>query len=313
MQLGFVSAILPERSIDQVFETAARIGYDCVEVCCWPVGKAERRYAGVSHINCANMTEHLVSDIKRLQDRTGVAISGLGYYPNALSPNQSESDTAVAHIHVVIEAAWRLGIHRMNTFIGRDWTKSVDDNWSRFLSTWKPIIKLAEHRGVKVGIENCPMLFTSDEWPGGKNLGTTPEIWTRMFEDIPSDFFGLNYDPSHMIWQHMDYLKPMRDFKDKLFHIHAKDVRLDRERLDRVGIMAHPNKYHTPKLPGMGDVNWGQFFSVLTDCGYRDPVCVEVEDRAFEGSLADRTASLQQSYNYLRNFLPQRSGEEPNS
>ena len=233
-------------------------------------------------------------------------ISGLGYYPNPLSPNQAEADTAVAHIHLVIEAAWRLGIDRVNSFVGRDWTLSVDDNWPRFLSTWKPIVRLAEDRGIRIGIENCPMLFGADEWPGGKNLATTPEIWTRMFSDIPSDSLGLNYDPSHMIWQHMDYLKPLREFRDKLFHIHAKDARIDRDRLDQVGIMAHPNQFHTPKLPGMGDVNWGQFFSVLTDCGYRGPVCVEVEDRAFEGALVDRFAALKQSCAFLRNFVPKR-------
>jgi sugar phosphate isomerase/epimerase len=307
MQLGFVSAILPDLSFSEVFETAARLGFDCVEVCCWPTGKAERRYAGVTHIDVAHVTEQLVAEIRGCVDKTGVQISGLGYYPNPLSPSSSEAETAVAHIHVVIEAAWRLGIERVNSFVGRDWTKSVDDNWPRFLSTWKPIIQLAEDRGVRVGIENCPMLFTADEWPGGKNLATTPEIWTRMFSDIPSDNFGLNYDPSHMIWQHMDYLEPMRNFASKLFHIHAKDVRLDQERLNKVGIMAHPNKYHTPKLPGMGDVNWGRFFSVLTDSGYGGPVCVEVEDRAFEGSLKDRVASLVQSHTYLRSFVPKRS------
>lgn len=306
MQLGFVSAILPDLSFRAVFESARQLGFDCVEVCCWPTGKAERRYAGVTHIDVANLTEQVVEEIRDCVQQTGVQISGLGYYPNPLSPNAAEAETAVAHLHVVIEAAYRLGVNRVNSFVGRDWTKSVDDNWPRFLSTWKPLIQLAEDRGVRVGIENCPMLFTADEWPGGKNLATTPEIWTRMFTDIPSDNFGLNYDPSHMVWQQMDYLRPMRDFRDRLFHIHAKDVRLDQERLNLVGIMAHPNKYHTPKLPGMGDVNWGRFFSVLTDCGYRGPVCVEVEDRAFEGTLEDRVASLTQSCTYLRNFLPQR-------
>jgi len=148
------------------------------------------------------------------------------------------------------------------------------------------------------------MAFSKDEWPGGKNLAHSPAIWRRMFEEIPSNNFGLNYDPSHMIWQHMDYLRPMREFKDRLFHVHAKDVRIDREKLDDVGILAHPNEYHTPKLPGLGDVDWGKFFSVLTDTGYNGPVCVEVEDRAYEGSLDARKASLIQSHTFLRNFVP---------
>lgn len=309
MQLGFVSAILPDQTFRQVFETAAQIGFDCVEVCCWPTGKAERRYAGVTHIDVHALDNANLQRIAADIAETGVSISGLGYYPNPLSPNAEEAGAAVAHLRSVIDAAVQLGIPRINTFVGRDWTKSVDDNWPRFLQTWQPLIRHAEERGIRVGIENCPMLFSADEWPGGKNLATTPEIWTRMFTDIPSDFFGLNYDPSHMIWQHMDYLAPLRNFRDKLFHIHAKDVRIDVHRLNQVGIMAHPNKFHTPKLPGMGDVNWGRFFSELTDSGYRGPVCVEVEDRAFEGSLADRHASLIQSHTYLRNFLPGRIAE----
>jgi sugar phosphate isomerase/epimerase len=304
IQLGFVSAILPDQSFDAVFDLAQRIGFDCVEVCCWPAGKAERRYAGITHIDVKSLTKKLVESIRRRTDETGVAISGLGYYPNPLTPDSDEASAAVKHIKAVINAASTLEIGEMNTFIGRDWTKSVDDNWPRFLKTWRPIIKHAEKRGVKVGIENCPMSFTADEWPGGKNLACTPAIWSRMFSDIPSDCFGLNYDPSHMVWQHMDYLAPIRDFTDKLFHVHAKDVRMDKHRLDNVGILGHPLEYHSPKLPGLGEVNWGKFFSVLTEAGYDGPVCVEVEDRAYEGSLDNRVASLIQSHTYLRQFVP---------
>jgi sugar phosphate isomerase/epimerase len=304
MQLGFVSAILPDLSLAEVLRFAAETGYDCVEVMCWPVSKAERRYAGVTHVDVMNFGDAQAREVHEFSRSTGVAISGLGYYPNPLAPDRDEAAKYVDHIRKVIAASAKLGIGRMNTFIGRDWTKSVDDNWPRFLETWKPIIRFAEEQGVKVGIENCPMLFSKDEWPGGKNLATTPRIWRRMFEEIASDHFGLNYDPSHMVWQQMDYLGPLREFAHKLFHLHAKDVRIDRERLNDVGIMAHPNVYHTPKLPGMGEVDWGKFFSVLTDTGYRGPVCVEVEDRAFEGSLELRKASLRQSATYLRNFLP---------
>ncbi|TWU55406.1 sugar phosphate isomerase/epimerase family protein [Rubripirellula reticaptiva] len=303
-QLGFTSAIVPELSLEETFAAAATIGYECVEVMCWPLGKSTRRYAGVTHINAIDLDAKGIDEIANLSAKYGVEISSLGYYPNALSPDQDESRQAVQHIGVVIKAAAKLNVGRMTTFIGRDWTKSVDDNWPRFLDTWKPIIKLAEDQGIRVGIENCPMLFTADEWPGGKNLAHSPAIWQRMFNDIPSDHFGLNYDPSHLVFQHMDYLTPMETFKDKLFHVHAKDVRVDQAMLDQVGILAHPNLYHSPKLPGMGDVDWGKFFSILTDTGYRGPVCVEVEDRAFESSLDDRKLALTQSHTFLRNFVP---------
>jgi len=307
MQLGFVSAILPDRSLSEVARTAAEIGYTCVELMCWPPSRAERRYAGVTHVDVTNFGVAQAEQVRGIMADAKVAISGLGFYPNALAPSGDESQRAVEHIRKVIDAAALLGLTRMNTFIGRDWSRSVDDNWPRFCETWKPLVAHAENRGVRIGIENCPMLFSGDEWPGGKNLATSPAIWRRMFDEIPSSHLGLNYDPSHMIWQQMDYLQPIREFADRLVHVHAKDVRIDRRRLDDVGILAHPSEYHVPKLPGMGDVDWGKFFSVLTDVGYRGPVCVEVEDRAYESSLADREASLRQSYTYLRNFLAERT------
>ena len=303
MLLGFVSAILPDMDLEDVLKAAQQHGYDCVELMCWPKGKAERRYAGVTHVEAEACNEKKAAEINGLADRYGIKISGLGYYPNPLSPDLEEAGKSVEHIKTVITASAMLGVRRMNTFVGRDWTKSIDDNWPRFLETWKPIIQLAEERGVYVGIENCPMFFTNDEWPGGKNLAISPKVWDRMFNDIRSDHFGLNYDPSHFIWQQMDYLRPLREYSDKLFHVHAKDVRIDRDRLNDVGILANPNEYHTPKLPGLGSVDWGQFCSHLSDSGYDGAVCVEVEDRAYEGSLEARQHSLQQSCVYLRNFI----------
>jgi sugar phosphate isomerase/epimerase len=182
----------------------------------------------------------------------------------------------------------------------------VDDNWPQFKKVWKPLVKFAEDRGVRIAIENCPMFFTKDEWPGGKNLAYCPAVWRRMFEEIPSDNFGLNYDPSHLIWQQIDYLQPMREFRDRIFHAHAKDARVDKNRLNEVGILATPLEYHSPKLPGLGDVDWGQFFSVLGDTGYKGPVCIEVEDRAYEATLETRKEALRQSARFLRQFIPQK-------
>lgn len=304
MRLGFVSAILPEESLESVFQIAADVGYDCVEVMCWPVGKATRRYAGITHIDVDGFSASQAAEVRALTQRYGVQISGLGYYPNPLAPDNDESRTAVDHLKKVIAASAELGLGRVNTFVGRDPAKSVEKNWPKFLDTWQPLIEFAQQHGVKIGIENCPMLFTEDEWPGGKNLAHSPAIWRKMFESIPSDHFGLNYDPSHMVFQQMDYLAPMRDFASRLFHIHAKDVRVDQHKLDQVGTLAYPNLYHTPKLPGLGEVDWGRFFSVLGDAGYRGPVCVEVEDRIYEGSLENRILALRQSHDYLRQFVP---------
>jgi sugar phosphate isomerase/epimerase len=304
MKLGFVSAILPDWSLDQVLQLAADLGYECVELMCWPIGAAERRYAGVTHLDATDFTDAAADAVRRLAGDFGVSVSGLGYYPNPLASDPAEAAKSVEHLRKVIRAAALLGVNQVNTFVGRDPAKSVDANWPRFLSTWQPLAAYAAEQGVRIGIENCPMLFTADEWPGGKNLAVSPAIWRRMFADIPNANFGLNYDPSHLVWQGMDYLRPLREFRDRIFHVHAKDVKMERDRLDDVGILAAPLQYHTPKLPGLGEIDWGEFFAVLGDIGYRGPVCVEVEDRDYEGSPERRRAALAQSLTYLRNFQP---------
>jgi sugar phosphate isomerase/epimerase len=303
MQLGFVSAILPDLSLEEVARFAAQQGFDCVELMCWPLGKAERRYAGVTHVDVAEFGTAQADQVRGIMAEAGVAISGLGYYPNPLVPDQAEAQVYIDQIRRVIQAAAQLGLDRVNTFVGRDPARSIEDNWPRFREVWTPLIRFAEEHGVRVGIENCPMLFTRDEWPGGKNLAISPAVWRRMFEEIPSPHFGLNYDPSHLVWQQMDEVQPIREFGERIFHVHAKDVRVHRDRLNQVGILAHPLEYHTPKLTGMGDVDWSGFFAALTDVGYTGPVCIEVEDRAYEGSLEDRKRSLVQSGRYLRNWV----------
>ncbi|MDR3620010.1 MAG: sugar phosphate isomerase/epimerase [Paludisphaera borealis] len=303
MKLGFVSAILPEFSLEQVLGFAQEAGFASVELMCWPPGKAERRYAGVSHLDVTNLSPRAIKKTHDLLEKHQVEISGLGYYPNPLSPDRDEADTAAAHLRHVIDAAAALGVGRVNSFVGREYTKSVDDNWPRFLEVWRPLIAHADARNVKVGIENCPMSFGADEWPGGKNLATSPAIWRRMFHDIPSPNFGLNFDPSHFVLQHMDYVAPLAEFRDRIFHAHAKDVRIDRKGLDEHGVFAYPKLWHSPKLPGQGDVHWGAFLGALADAGYDGHLAIEVEDRAFEGSLEKRLDSLIVSRRFLGQFI----------
>lgn len=303
MQLGFVSAILPELSLEEVLRFAAEVGYECVEVMCWPPGKAERRYAGITHIDATTLDAAAIDRIGNLTAQTGVSISSLGYYPNPLDPDPAAAEVAVAQLERLIDASARLGIGRVTTFVGRNPKLSIDENWPRFLQVWRPLIDRAEAKNVRIGIENCPMLFTADEWPGGKNLAVSPAIWRRMFADIPSRHFGLNFDPSHLVWMQMDSCSAVREFRDRLVHVHAKDARIDRAALNEHGLLAYPKLWHTPKLPGLGDVNWGAYVAALGDAGYDGPFCVEVEDRSFEGSLERRKASLVQSYRYLRQFV----------
>ncbi|MEZ4901293.1 MAG: sugar phosphate isomerase/epimerase family protein [Spirosomataceae bacterium] len=306
LKLGFVSAILADFGYEHVIDFADNHSFACVEMMCWPTDNADaRRYAGVTHIDASRVltdsdySHHLVYYAKH----KGITISGLGYYPNPLDPDAEKAAYYREHIKVLIKAAAKLGLNNVNTFIGRDPAKNITENLKVFGEVWPGIVKVAEEHNVKIGIENCPMFFTDDEWPGGKNLATTPAIWDRMFEIIPSPILGLNYDPSHLVWQMMDEVAPIYNYKNRLHHIHLKDAKVYKEKLDRVGIMANPLEYHSPKLPGLGDVHWRKFFAALTDVRYRGPVCIEVEDKAYEGSIEDVKAAILTSRNYLRQFL----------
>ncbi len=303
MKLGFVSAILDGWNFEETIDVAAGMGFQCVEVACWPRGKAERRYAGVSHIDVDDLSAEKAASILDYCKQKGVEISALAFYPNTMDGDLARRQAAIDHLMKVIAASARLGVNRVTTFIGRDQTKSVEENMELFKSIWPPIIRYAEQQGVKVAIENCPMLFGREQWPGGQNLATSPRIWRRMFELIPSDYFGLNFDPSHFVWQMMDYNRPLYEFKDKIFHVHFKDIKLFPEKLDEVGTLAYPLEYMSPKLPGLGDVNWSRFVSALTDIGYDGYACIEIEDRAFEGSREKILDSLRISKKYLQQFV----------
>ena len=303
MKLGFVSAILDGWTFEEMIDTAANMGFSCVEVACWPVGKAERRYAGVSHINVDELTDEKAAHILDYCAKRGVTISSLAFYPNTMDGNLEKRAAAVGHLKKVICASAKLGVNMVTTFIGRDQTKSVEENLELVREVWPPILALAEEKGVKIAIENCPMLFGRDQWPGGQNLMTTPAIWRRVFEILPSDNLGINYDPSHFVWQMIDYIRPLYEFKDKIFHVHYKDIKLYPDKLNDVGIMAYPLDFMSPKLPGLGDVDWGKYVSALTDIGYDGYTCIEVEDRAFEGSREKVLDSLRLSKRYMEQFV----------
>ncbi len=305
MKLGFVSAILDTWSYEEMMDFAADNGFECVEVACWPQGKAERRYAGVSHIDAERVLEddeyakHIADYSKEKQ----VEISSLAFYPNTMDADLEKRGASVTHLKNLIKASAKLHVGMVTTFIGRDQSKTVEENLELVKEVWPPIIKTAEEYGVKIGIENCPMLFGPDQWPGGQNLMTTPKIWRQVFEILDSDNLGINYDPSHFVWQMIDYIKPIYEFKDKIFHVHYKDIKVYPDRLNDCGIMAYPLDFMSPKLPGLGDVDWGKYVSALTDIGFDGYTCIEVEDKAFEGSKEKVEDSLRLSQRYLKQFV----------
>lgn len=305
MKLGFVSSILDGWEFEEMIDVAAEMGFECVEAASWPQGKAERRYAGVSHIDAERVLEDEIyaEHILSYSSQKKVKISALAFYPNTLDGNLEKRTASVAHLKTVILAAKRLGVNMVTTFIGREQTKSVEENLELVKEIWPPILRLAEENGVRIAIENCPMLFGPDQWPGGQNLMTTPALWRKVFEILDSEYLGLNYDPSHCVWQMLDYIAPIYEFKDKIFHVHFKDIKLYQEKLKQVGVMAYPLDFMAPKLPGLGDVDWGRYVSALTDIGYGGYTCIEVEDRAFEGSREKILESLKLSKRYMEQFV----------
>ena len=303
MKFGLLTSICEGMTFEEVVDFAAENALECLEVACWPQGGAQRRYAGVSHIDAANLTEEKAEYIKNYCSERGVVISSLAYYPNPLDPDVEKRDGCIAHIYKLMDASVMLGVNMITTFIGRDSRKNVEENLELVKEIWTPIMRYAEEKGVKVAIENCPMLFTNDEWPGGQNIMATPANWRKVFDLLDSPNLGINYDPSHFIWQQMDYIRPLYEFKEKIFHVHYKDIKVYQDKLKEVGVMALPLEYMSPKLPGLGDVDWGKYVSALTDIGFDGCSVIEVEDKAFEGSLEEAKKAVVLSARYLRNFV----------
>lgn len=305
MKLGFVTSILENADFKEMMDIASGQRFQCVEVACWPSGKAERRYAGVCHIDADRVLEDedYCRVIRDYSKEKGVEISSLAYYPNVLDADCEKSNAAISHLRKLIQASAKLGIGMVTTFIGRDQNITVKENLEKVKEVWPSIIEYAGVCGVKIAIENCPMLFGQDQWPGGQNLMTSPAIWRRVFEILPYANLGINYDPSHFVWQMMDYIQPLYEFKDKIFHVHFKDIKIYKNRLNETGILAYPLDFMSPKLPGLGDVDWGKFVSALTDIGYDSYSCIEVEDRAFEGSDRKILDSLRLSKKYMEQFV----------
>lgn len=283
MKLGFLTAALPSNTLEQATKWGAESGFQAIEIACWPLEKAARRYAGVTHIDVTALDKNKAKEIRIMLDGYGLTVSSLAYYPNPLHPEADHRETVINHLKKVIEAAALLEVSVVGTFVGKDKNKTVEQNLEDYAKIWPPIVKFAKEHGVKIGIENCPMLFSYDEWPGGNNLATTPTIWRKMWEIIPDDNFGLNLDPSHLIWQMIDYERVIRDFASKIIHVHAKDMHIDREGLYNNGVLSQGMGWQVPRLPGLGDVDWAKFITTLKSVGYDYVVSIEHEDRNYEG------------------------------
>ena len=261
MKLGLLTAPFPETPLDGVADWANSEGFEALEIACWPksAGPA-RRYAGTAHIDVASISASEGKEVVSRLVGKGLVISALGYYPNPLHPDAGHRQTVIEHLRKVVAAAGKMGVGLVNTFCGGDAAQTVDVNWTEAQKVWPDIIAFARDNGVKLAFENCPMIFSYDEWPGGHNIAYSPHVWRRILEEWKGEV-GMNYDPSHLVWQ-----------------------MIDRDGLYERGIMSPGIGWQIPRMPGLGEVDWNAFFSGLYRAGYDGPVVIEHEDRRFEGS-----------------------------
>jgi sugar phosphate isomerase/epimerase len=282
MKLGLLTAPFPETPLEDVADWAAANGFESLEICCWPKSEgAARRYAGICHIDVDGFTQDQADEINAMLASKGLTVSGLGYYPNPLHPDADHRELVQGHIKKVITAAAMMGVPVVSTFIGADASKTQDENWEDAKREWPHIVEHAQAEGVKIAIENCPMIFSHDEWPSGHNVAHNPRIWRQMFEEF-GETVGMNLDPSHLIWQMIDIERVIAEFGDRIYHVHAKDLEIDEDGLYENGILSAGIGWQVPRLPGLGDVDWRSFMSAMYRAGYTGDITVEHEDRQFE-------------------------------
>lgn len=286
MKLGLLTAPFPDTDLEDVADWTASAGFEALEIACWPAASGEtRRYAGTSHIDVDGLTNARANEIGDMLASKEIVISGLGYYPNPLHSDAEHREQVIGHLNKVIAAAARLKVPVVNTFLGGDRRLNVDENWDRARKIFPDIVATARDNGVTLAFENCPMIFSYDEWPGGHNIAYSPRIWRRIFEEWGEDV-GMNYDPSHLVWQMIDQGRFIREFGSRIVHAHAKDLMIDRDGLYENGIMSVGMGWQIPRMPGLGAVDWSEMFSALYRMGYDGAMIIEHEDRDFEGSDA---------------------------
>jgi sugar phosphate isomerase/epimerase len=306
MQLGFLTACLPQLPLERIVPWAAEQGFETLEVAAWPYDSTRDYQA--SHVRAEAFTPDDAARVRDLFGMHGLRISAMAYYDNNLHPDLGQREAHLAHVRKVIDAAEKLGVGLVGTFVGgHDGTP--DAILKEIGETFRPLVQYAEDKGVRLMIENCPM----DNWvtfgrPG--NYAYSPELWDALFNEVPSESFGLNFDPSHLFWLGIDHERAVREYAPRIFHAHAKDTEILPEGRYRYGTLwqqlgADPWKSGSwrYRMPGKGQIDWGTFVRTLREAGYDGVLSIEHEDPEYEGSEADVKEGLRLGREHLAQFV----------
>ena len=310
MKLGLFTACLPTWNLERIAETAAACGFDALELAAWPttVGRSFQ----ATHVPVTSMTEEEVAGIRAVLDRWQLEVSSLGYYGNNLHPDPETRAAVGTHLRLVIDAAEKLGVGLVGTFIGRDWHLSVPENRVLAEKVMPPLVEYAAERNVQLMIENCPMEgWHPDGYPA--NIAYSPELWRWMIDTLG---LRLNWDPSHLLWMGIDPVETIAEFAPAIVHTQAKDVQIFPRQRNRYGVFGTTQKEGNPwrtgwwryRVPGRGEVDWSGVVDALYDHGYTGAVSVEHEDPVWGGDPERVWDGLRIAYHTLRPLVPAEAG-----
>jgi sugar phosphate isomerase/epimerase len=307
MKLGFLTACLPRVSLEDLLLWASKQGFRTIELAAWPV-KSTRDYQA-RQIDVARFTRSDADRVKDLLMELGMEISAMAYYDNNLDADLRKRKHYHDHLKHVIDAAALLDVRLVGTFVGARQDRSPAENMKEIGKVFRGLVRYAGDRGVRVMIENCPM----DGWqrvglPG--NFAYSPELWDALFNEVPGKNFGLNFDPSHLYWLGIDYLRAAKEYGRKIFHAHAKDTEILPEGMYRHGIcdrQIDPTPWKSAwwryRIPGLGSIDWRKLVSTLQEAGYDNVLSIEHEDPVWEGSEKKVKQGLAIGLKHLSQFV----------
>jgi sugar phosphate isomerase/epimerase len=306
VKLGFLTACLPGQSLEEISGFAEVAGYEALEVAAWPA--AGDRPFTASHLDVTRLDSAESQRVLAIASKHGLELSSLAYYDNNLHPDPDERSAVHRHVHACIDAAAKLGIPTVGTFVGRHPGRSVRQNLRDAEAAFAPLVDHAGERGVKIVIENCVMEgWHPDGYPG--NLAYSPELWEWMF----SIGLYLNFDPSHLVWMGIDPIAALRPYVDRIAHAQAKDIEVFPERRNRYGYPGKAVLRDDPwdvgwwryRVPGLGQVDWARVVDALYEGGFDGVLSVEHEDPVWGGTPEKVQTGLRVAHRTLRPLVVQ--------